>query len=268
MKAAPTPVLIRGTIAAARNAQDLLNDAKVLAEAGRTARAYSLAALAVEEVGKAASLITLTVMPETLRAQAPVGPMLEWHQLKQAKGLLIAAMPYSLSEFASRLAVMPAGDLAQLLSALDAPADEADRLKRRGLYVDVDRGARIREPSEISEAEVLSQLARAGQAASAAGQLLEPETQAWLANPVAEAVELSVAAVSALTEASHARTPEAAANVILNVVCKLRVRMAAKDAGVTPVPSDLRPWRQQAHPAVVRLREAPGPAEAFPGCLS
>ena len=49
---------------------------------------------------------------------------------------------------------------------------------------------------------------------------------------------------------------------------KLRVRMAAKDAGVTPVPSDLRPWRQQAHPAVVRLREAPGPAEAWPGCLS
>jgi len=230
VKAAPTPVLIRSTIAAARNAQDLLNDAKVLAEAGRKARAYSLAALAVEEVGKAASLITLTVMPETLRAQAPVGRLLQWHQLKQAEGLFMAAMPYRLPELAPRLAVMPAGELAQVLTAMDAPADEADRLKRRGLYVDVDRGARIREPSEISEAEVLSQLARAGQAASAAAQLLEPEIQAWLVNPVAEAVELSRAAVSVLTEVSDARTPEAAANVMLNVVCKLRVRVAAKDA--------------------------------------
>ena len=230
MKSAPTPVLIRSTVAAARNAQDLLNDAKVLAEAGRMARAYSLAALAVEEVGKAASLITLTVMPENLRAQAPVGRMLQWHQLKQAKGLLIAAMPYRLPELAPRLAVMPAGELAQVLTAMAAPADEADRLKRRGLYVDVDRGARIREPSEISEAEVFSQLAKAGQAASAAAQLLEPEIQAWLVNPVAEAVELSRAAVSVLTEASDARTPEAAANVMLNVVCKLRGRMAAQDA--------------------------------------
>jgi AbiV family abortive infection protein len=202
----------------------------VLAEAGRTARAYSLATLAVEEAGKAASLITLTVMPETLRAQAPVGRLLEWHQLKQATGLLLAAMPYPLQELAPRLAVMPAGELAQVLTALDAPADEADRLKRRGLYVDVDRGPRIREPSEISEAEALSQLGRAGQATSTAGQLLEPETQAWLVNPVAEAVELSRAAVSALTEARYARTPEAAADVMLNVVCKLRARVAAKDA--------------------------------------
>jgi AbiV family abortive infection protein len=77
VRAAPTPVLIRGTIAAARNAQDLLNDAQVLAEAGCAARAYSLAALAVEEAGKAASLVLLTVMPKAVRAGAPVGRMLE-----------------------------------------------------------------------------------------------------------------------------------------------------------------------------------------------
>ncbi len=154
-------MLIRGITAAARNAQGLIYDAQVLAEAGSTARAYSLAALAVEEAGKAGSLVFLTVMPEALRARAPVGRMLEWHQLKQAQGLLMAAVPYGVPGFAPRLAVMPAGELAQVLSSLDAPADEADRLKRRGLYVDVGRGGAIREPSEISEAEVRPLLRRA-----------------------------------------------------------------------------------------------------------
>src|SRR6266851_3442060 len=98
------PWLIRGTIAAARNAQDLLNDAQVLAEAGCPARAYSLAALAVEEAGKASSLSILTMMPEDLRARAPVGRMLEWHQLKQAAGLFIAAVPCRIQEIAPTLA--------------------------------------------------------------------------------------------------------------------------------------------------------------------
>ena len=172
----PTPVLIRGTIAAARNAQGLLYDAEVLAEAGCASRAYSLASLAVEEAGKAASLVLLTVMPKVVRVRAPVSRMLKWHQLKQVQGLLIARMPYRLPEVGSWLGAMPAGELAQFMTALDAPADEADRLRRRGLYMDAGRGGRIWEPSEITEAEVLRQLARAGEATSAAGQLLEPET--------------------------------------------------------------------------------------------
>jgi len=231
VQAAPTPVLIKGTLAAAKNAQDLLYDAQVLAEAGSAPRAYSLAALAVEEAGKAASLVLLTVMPETLRARAPVGRMLEWHQLKQVQGLLVAAVSTPpVPSIGPRLAAMHASELTQVLGILDAPADEADRLKRRGLYVDVDRGGRIREPWEITEADVLSQVARAGRAVSAAGQILEPETQPRLVNPPAEAVELSRAAVSALTEAGYSRTPEAAVDVVLNAICKLRQRMAAKDA--------------------------------------
>ena len=218
----------------ARNALDLLYDAQVLAEAGCAARAYSLAALAVEEAGKVSSLGLLTVMPEAVRARAPVGRMLEWHQLKQVQGLLIAAAPCRIPEIAPWLAAMPADELAQVLSSLDAPADEADRLKRRGLYVDVGRGGRIREPSEITEADVLSQLARAGRASSAAGQLLEPELQAWLASGPAETVELSRAAVSALTEAGYARNPVAAADVVLNAISKLRNRIAADDTEGSP----------------------------------
>jgi AbiV family abortive infection protein len=241
VKAAPTPVLIMGAIAAARNTQGLLYDARVLADAGCVPRAYSLAALAVEEAGKAASLVLLTVMPEAVRARAPVGRMLGWHQLKQVQGLVIARVPYSLPDVAPWLAAMPAGELAQFLTTLDVLADEADRLKRRGFYVDVGRGGRIREPSEITETEVLSQLARAGRAATAVGQLLQPELQTWLANPVAEAVELSRAVVSALTEARDARTPEAAAKVVLNAVSKLRARRAAKSTAATPVQGELRP---------------------------
>jgi len=240
VRAAPTPVLIRATVAAARNAEGLLYDARVLAEAGSAARACSLAALAVEETGKAANLGLLTVMPRALRAQAPVGRMLEWHQLKQVHGLVIASMPFRLPEMASWIAALPAGELAQVLTDLDLPVDEADRLKRRGLYADVGRGGLICEPSEITEAEVLSQLTRAEQAVSAAGQVLEPETQAWLVNPAAEAVEFSRAAVSALTEARNARTPEAATNVLQNAVTKLRDRMAAREAEGTSGPSELR----------------------------
>lgn len=141
-RAAPASVLIRGTAAAVKNAQDLLDDAQVLAQAGRSARAYSLAALAFEEAGKASGLVLIAVMPERLRARAPVDSMLEWHQLKQVQGLWVAKVPYRMPEVAPLLAALPAGELAQILSSLDAPADEADRLKRRGLYVDVGRAAR------------------------------------------------------------------------------------------------------------------------------
>ena len=53
------------------------------------------AALAIEEVGKAGSLATLAAMPENIREQAPVGRLLEWHQLKQVGGLLIAFALYN-----------------------------------------------------------------------------------------------------------------------------------------------------------------------------
>ena len=41
---------------------------------------------------------------------------------------------------------MLVGELRQILTALDAPAEEADRLKRCGLYVDVGPGGAICEP--------------------------------------------------------------------------------------------------------------------------
>jgi AbiV family abortive infection protein len=246
IKAARRTELFACACAAARNAHGLLHDAEMLARSGSTARAYSLAALAVEECGKAACLCALSMLPKNLRAQAPVGPLLEWHQLKQVGGLLIAAVTFDVPGVAPKLAAMPATRATQILRSLNVPAEEADRLKRRGLYVDMDRAGQIREPSEITEAEVTSELARARQAADSAGLMLGPEVQARFANPPAEAIELARALVSVLTQAGHARTPEAAVDVMVNAVSKLRDGMAVTDAEGSPAPRGLRHRR---HPA-------------------
>ena len=226
VKAASRTELAACAVAAARNAHGLLHDAEVLARSGGTARAYSLAALAVEESGKAAGLVALAALPRSLRAQAPVGRLLEWHQLKQVGGLLISVVTFDAPGIAPKLAAMPDARARQILGSLNVPAEEADRLKRRGLYVDMDRSGRIRQPSEITEAEVASQLARARQAAHSAGWLIGPQAQARLANPPVEGVELARALVSVLTQAGHARTPESAVDVLLNVVSRLRHGMA------------------------------------------
>jgi AbiV family abortive infection protein len=239
IKAAGTAELFACALAAARNTQELLQDAEILAGSGRPARAYAVAALAVEECGKAGCLFALALLPRSLRMQAPVGRMLEWHQFKQVGGLLIAALTFDAPGLAPRLASMPAAQLAQILSVLTAHSEEADRLKRRGLYVDMDEQGRIREPSEITDADVAEELARARQATASAAWLLTPQARARFTDPPAEAIDLACALASALTRVGHARTPEAAAAVALRAVSRLRdsaaVRLTADDtAGEGP----------------------------------
>lgn len=226
IKAAGRADLLACAAAAARNVLGLLGDAEVLAGSGSAARAYSLAALAVEECGKALCLIALAVLPRALRTRAPVGRMLNWHQLKQVGGLLTVAVPIDGPGLAAKLAVMPATRVTQILTTLSMPAEEADRLKRRGLYVDMDRTGRIREPSEITEGELAGQLARARRAATSAALLLGPDVQARLANPPAAVTELASALVNALIQEGNARTPEAAAQIMLNAVRDLQDSMA------------------------------------------
>jgi AbiV family abortive infection protein len=231
VKAASGPQLLACAAAAAENAQDLLDDAEMVSAAGRHSRAYSLAVLAVEEFGKAVSLLTLAAMPKNLRAQAPVRRLLEWHQMKQVGGLLIAAMTFSEPGAAARLAAMPLTQVEQILDTANAFAQDADELKLRGLYVDMERGARIRRPSQITEAEASDQLGIARQVASSASLLRDPEVQARLADPPAEAIELSRALVQAFAEAGDVRRPKAAAALALNAVRKLQEHMAASGAG-------------------------------------
>lgn len=221
MKDAPAGELALGSIAAARNACSLVEDAELLSGAGRLARAYSLAGLAVEEVGKAGSLATLAAMPENLRPQAPVGRMLEWHQMKLVAGELIAAVPLGAPTLATKFVTMPLSEVDELLDAAQAFAEDVDRLKQRGLYVDVDTSGHVREPSEITAAEVREQLDRARLAASAASGLLDPTAPARLANPGPAAVEFSRALVTAFGETGSGRSPEAAADVLRNTAANL-----------------------------------------------
>lgn len=230
VKAASRAELCECAFAAARNVLALLHDAELLAGLGSTARAYSLAAFAVEECGKALCVVALAVMPETVRTQAPVGRMLSWHQLKQVGGLLVAAVPIDPPGLAVKLAAMPEGQATRILTTLGAPADEADRLKRRGVYVDMDRTGRVSEPSQITEAELASQLARARKVAASAALLLGRDAQARIASPPAELIELATALVNALSQAGRARTPEAAASIMLTAVSNLRDSMAIRDA--------------------------------------
>jgi AbiV family abortive infection protein len=222
VKEAPVRELARGSAAAAKNARGLVEDAELLSGAGRLARAYSLAGLAVEEVGKAGSLAALAAMPENLRARAPVGRMLEWHQMKLVEGQLIAAMPFGVAGKATRFMTMPLSEVAGILDQAQAVAEDMDRLKQRGLYVDVDRSSQIREPSEVTVAEVREQLDRARRATSGVNALLDPSAPPQLANPVIAVVEFSRALLSAFGEMGPSRSPEAAANVFLNTAAKLQ----------------------------------------------
>jgi AbiV family abortive infection protein len=222
VKEAPVCELARCTVAAARNARGLAGDAELLSGAGRLARAYSLAGLAVEEVGKAGSLATLAAMPGNVREQAPLGRMLEWHQMKLVAGHLVAAVRFHPPTLAVKFATMPLTEVAGILDDAQVFARDVDRLKQRGLYVDVDHNGHVREPSEVTAAEVREQLDWARQAASASDVLLDPCALARLAEPGAAEVEFSRALISAFTETRPARTAEGAADVLLNAVNKLQ----------------------------------------------
>jgi AbiV family abortive infection protein len=222
VKDAPVRELTRCSIAAARNACELVEDAKLLSGAGRLARAYSLAELAIEEVGKAGNLAALAAMPVNLRARAPVGRMLEWHQMKLVAGQLIAAMPFGVRSPAARLVTMPISEVAEILDDAQASAQDADRLKQRGLYVDVDRSGRVRVPSEVTAADVREVFDRAQRAAWGVNALLEPGAPRQLASPAAVSVEFSRALVSAFGRTGHCRSSEAAADVFLKTATELQ----------------------------------------------
>ena len=134
----------------------------------------------------------------------------------------------------AKLAALPDSELARILTMTEALAQDADRLKLRGLYVDMDKRGRIRRPSEVTDLEVAEQLAWARQVAWSASLLCDPGDRAWLCDPPAEVVELSRALVSALTEAGDAGSPKAASAAMLEAVCKFRTQMAASDANARP----------------------------------
>jgi AbiV family abortive infection protein len=215
VKSADGAVLAAAAAATQRNAASLAHEAEALALEGYAGRACTLAGLAVEEVGKVVGFAALAGMPEQLRAQAPVGRMLGWHQLKQVTGGLLAAVRAGPPDSGAALLAMPAGDIDQVLNGLEEPADEADYLKRAGMYVDINRDGEISAPARITTDEADRQIDRARQATQAARSLLDPAVQLVVAHPSAGEVELTRAAVSAIIRAGSSRTSGAAADVVV-----------------------------------------------------
>jgi AbiV family abortive infection protein len=234
VKAASRDEIALCAAGAAGNARDLLEDAELLSAAGRHARAYALAALAVEEAGKAGSLFVLAVMPPTRRARVPLGRMLEWHQLKLVGGMLIAAVPSQTGRtFAAQFTDMPEAQVERIVENARALAQDQDRLKQLGLYADIDSAGRVRLPSEVTADDVPAQLDRARQAVSSASLLLDPGILDFAADPPREAIEFNRAIATAFGEAGHRRTPDAAAAVLLSAISKFRAQAAASGAGAT-----------------------------------
>jgi hypothetical protein len=133
-----------------------------------------------------------------------------------------AAVPFAPPGMAIRYITMPPSEAAEVLANAQAFAEGMDRLKQRGLYVDVDGSGRIRQPSEITVPEVREQLDRARRAVSATEALLKPGAPLWPADSQAAEVEFSRALVSAFSQTGLARSPEAAADVLRNTAAKLR----------------------------------------------
>ena len=227
VKEASRRELVACAVAAAQNGRDLLDDAELLSDSDRHPRAYSLAVLALEEYGKAVGLLTLAVMPENLRAQAPVRRMLECHPIKQVGGLLLAVLPVSEPGPAASLSAMPLTELTRVLETADAFAQDADRLKLRGLYVDMQRDARIRQPSEITEAEVSDEIGCVRQVALSARMLCDSGMVDRLADPPAEAIEVAEVLVGAFSGPEDYCAPDTAAALALKAVSELKDHLAA-----------------------------------------
>ena len=220
VRAASRSGLADFAVATAGNSERLLHDAKLLAGSGSSGRAYSLAVLAIEATGKTMGLTALACFADSVRQQAPLHRLLEWHELKIVSGLLLAALPYG--TMGARIAAMPADELARTLGGL-APADEYARLKMRGFYVDMCADGTICGPPDISASQAAGAVGRSQAATdSIGGVVLRPWFRDWLADPPAECLDLSGDLFTALTQAGSSRTPEAATEVIRRVVAMFR----------------------------------------------
>lgn len=220
VKLASSQQLADYAVATAMNSRDLLRDAGLLAGAGRHGPAFSLATLSIEESGKSVDLAVLASMPAKFRAQAPLRRLIQCHAFKLVAGLVAAHLPFG--HIAARLARMSPDQLVKELHDMFEPADKSDRLKRRGLYVDLGADG-LRVPSDITESDVAAQLTRAQRAAdSTTNLILSPEFREWLANPPREGVELADDVMTVLTEAGRAGTPDGTIAVIAEAVRRFR----------------------------------------------
>jgi len=139
----PTPPpredLFRLAAAALANAGDLLADARLLAEAGRFARAHALATLACEELGKEAHCLQAAWVPRRTPQSFWAG--FSNHTQKLWHTQTLAAVLETDD---------PVGPVGQFGQRVRQQSRSAHERKLRGLYVDYADGA-AKLPGEITE---------------------------------------------------------------------------------------------------------------------
>jgi AbiV family abortive infection protein len=187
--------LVRYATAVAGNGFSMLSDAELLLREGRNARACALAALAIEEFGKAIGVLTLSLIPDHLRSHVPLGKLLQWHAMKQVAGLMLALVQPSLAPgIAASVSDIPPDQLLKIVTALNTQAEDAGRMKERGLYADMGADGTIWQPHQITETEAANGTGRAREvAASAAAIFKDDDALERLANPPAEQLAMLAA---------------------------------------------------------------------------
>src|SRR5689334_13010231 len=131
--------------AALANAKDLLDDAELLAGAGRFPRALALATLSWEELSKADLCVLAIALPE-------LEPDYFWKHFRNHEGKL--ARIHAFSGFLRPEPIRSVTEYAKKVKGLSKSTQD---LKERALYVDYRRG-RILLPSQIGETAVRKQI--------------------------------------------------------------------------------------------------------------
>jgi AbiV family abortive infection protein len=224
IEAAGRSELVRYAAAIADNGASLLADAELLLQNGRIARAYALAALAIEEFGKAAGVITLAVMPVHLRRNVPVRELLEQHLVKQIGGLILAVLQLGATPgIGERVDGSQVNGLARLLSAAETQARDTNQKKLLGLYAEMEADTSIWDPGRITETEAKDQIARARDVSSCAGVFKDPTALEKIANPPPEELAVSEALFSSYFSGATPADWDAVAQAVkdaVNVVLK------------------------------------------------
>jgi AbiV family abortive infection protein len=135
-------LLLRAALA---NAKDLLNDAQLLADAGRFPRALALATLSWEELSKADLCALAIGLPENT-------PDYFWERFRDHEGKLSRV-----HAFAAFLRPEPIGSVEEYAKRVKGLSKSTNDLKERGLYVDYRRGKMLL-PSQIGERPARKQI--------------------------------------------------------------------------------------------------------------
>ncbi|MEV6534898.1 AbiV family abortive infection protein [Streptomyces sp. NPDC051639] len=160
------PYLMERTIvdlagAAFKNARSLHTSAQAVLDAHQWPAAFSFAALALEEVGKAALCMTTLAMPPAVREEfrPDFEKAFTQHQTKAEFAHLTLAM----------VADKVPASFEQLLNDVVASARRTNAVKFRGLYVDYTITGALLEPEDVSESDARWMVSTVAAALAAAG---------------------------------------------------------------------------------------------------